>query len=255
MPEREQRVSMLSEWFSRHGIKTVLLDLDDTLLDTNDLFGLQIRRFISSVASKNPQLDWKETYAKFVELNDRASETLAVRKAKFLVVAGELDTHFNISPSFSKHADIVLRIYETSPELIDGAVDTLNAFGEIKMTMGLVTHANASWTNLKIDSHGLRKYFSHIEIVDENRHKSSQDWQRAIDKLRVLPEEVLIIGDNLAGDIISAYKCGVEHGIWIKPKWSVYSKGEIPDGVIKVDNIGQVIDKLIGGETTFNTGC
>lgn len=171
---------------------------------------------------------------------------MAVQKSKLVYVTGELDREFNSAPIFANHVDILLDIYNKAPNLINGAIETLEAFTEIEKAMGLVTHAEELWTNVKIDSHNLRKYFAHIEIVDETRHKGPQDWKKAADNLGLPPEQILTVGDNLEGDINSSFRIGVKHGVWIKPKWSVYSEGKIPKGVIQVDSIGQVVDTLVG---------
>jgi FMN phosphatase YigB (HAD superfamily) len=99
---------------------------------------------------------------------------------------------------------------------------------------------------LKIDTHGLRKYFDHIEICDVNRHKNSEDWKRTFYKLDVNPEYGTIIGDNIKGDIIAGHSIGVRKLFWINKAgaWTPYSTGDIPEETVTVGDLKEVIPIL-----------
>ncbi|MGA2910665.1 MAG: HAD family hydrolase [Candidatus Microgenomates bacterium] len=247
MVERVLPIDLLIGWFKRNEIKGALVDLDDTLLDTNAHFGKWIDRYVSAVVEKNPNLDWREVMAKLVETNNRLYETESVRRRKLAMVAKELDNVFGTYPTFVKHADIVGQIYRKVPLELEGARQTLEMFRAAGIQMGLVTHANRGWTEKKLYEHNLNHFFSHVVIVDEAKFKGPKDWLTAAKSLRLDPEEILFIGDNLRGDIMAAYEIGARRVVWIESPWSVYREGEVPEGVIQVKSIKEVIPALING--------
>jgi len=245
MPEKEKFMSSLGESLNRAGISTIIFDFDDTLIDTSGLFLVQMYRFVSAVVDKNPELNWKDCWKKLAEYDDETYKKMAVRKEKLLVVAKLLDAHFKTAPSFSNHADILLEIYNRVPKLLDGTIDTLDAFKELGIPMALVTHANLDWTNLKLDALNLRQYFKHVEIADDTIPKGSVSWLNTIHALGFIPEQALVIGDSLGGDMVVSFDIGVKHGIWVEPPWNVHGFGEKPDGLIEVKSIKQVPEAIM----------
>ena len=68
-----------------------------------------------------------------------------------------------------------------------------------------------------------------IKIVNEDKHKGEEDWLEAIEDMDVLPEECLILGDNLGGDIIPASKIGAR-SMWLhNGNMVVYETGKVPE--------------------------
>jgi len=252
MQEAESHTQLLAENLKQKGIKAVLFDLDDTILDTNNLFSFWIHAFVSGVVEKNPNLDWREVMDKFTEINNEAFKTLSVDTKKLAFVAQKMDSFFGTHPMFSRHGDVVGQIYKNSPKILPGARETLEAFKETGIPMALVTHANVKWTNRKVEDRDLKRYFTHIEVVNEKRFKGSEDWLNAINILGVKPQEVLVIGDNLQGDINSARSIGVKNLVWIESIWSVYRQGIVPEGITKVKKIGDVIGALIAKPLCFS---
>ena len=70
-------------------------------------------------------------------------------------------------------------------KLIDGVEDTLSA--------------------LQIEESGLKKYFSHIEIMSE---KNESGYRSLIDRLQVSPNKFLMVGNSLKSDIIPVLSIG-----------------------------------------------
>lgn len=68
----------------------------------------------------------------------------------------------------------------------------------------------------------------------------------AITSLGLTPQEVLVIGDGLSGDMNATRNAGVVHLIWIPGPWGAYdTTKQIPEGTIEVNNIGNVITTLL----------
>lgn len=245
MPEIDLELS-LKEKLKNTGISGVCFDLDDTLLNTNNDFGMWMRRFVSAATEKSG-LDWNVAWSKLVEINNQLHQTHFVKIDRLTFAAEKLDEFLGTTPLFANHSDLLLAIYTHSPKKFDGTDETLEDFKNSGLKMALVTHAEVDWTNLKIDQNDIRKYFDHIEIADAGRHKNSQDWAVAINKLGLTPSQVLIVGDNKIGDILAAIKIGVppENCICIESPWEVYNAGQLPEGVVLVKNIKEIVPVLI----------
>ncbi|MBI2357297.1 HAD family hydrolase [Candidatus Dojkabacteria bacterium] len=228
-------------------IQTVLFDLDDTLLQTNAVFTSAIEK-VKEIIGRDPNNKKEHVSEVFEKSLARAFNEVSVNPVNEWPLAFKyMREEIEIS---DETLDLVLQqmygIYTTAPELTAGAVEILEYFSTRKYKVGLVTHAIEDWTNLKLDTHGLRKYFTHIEICDTNRHKNEDDWRKAFDVLQTHPSKGLIIGDNVRGDIIAGKAIGVEKLIWINNQfgWKVYQSGEVPEGTIEVKGLLEIIDLL-----------
>lgn len=204
----------LKKWFSTKRIEVILWDLDDTLLDTYKLFLQQLLQQANDSTyhdfSVNPQ-KWKEV-------------------AKIMAQGLSSD-----EKNFFDGLPILEAIYETAPEFLTGAKTALRVLKKTGLPMGLVTHANESWTQIKVDQRGLKSFFDQIMIISEDKFKDSADWRKAIKRFDVNPENVLVLGDNLTGDIQAAHSIGVKNIVYFPSPWAIYSVGKVPQGVISID--------------------
>lgn len=57
----------------------------------------------------------------------------------------------------------------------------------------------------------------------------------------------MAVGDNIQGDILSAYKARIEHLVWVDKKggWSPYRQGELPKGTRTIANLGELMPLMI----------
>jgi hypothetical protein len=51
--------------------------------------------------------------------------------------------------------------------------------------------------------------------------------------------------DDSLGSIRGAGEAGIETLVWVKPKWDEYAKGNVPEGILKIEHIGQLVEALI----------
>ncbi len=242
----EVGASALREWLDTHGIKAVLFDLDDTLLNTHKKHRELQAQFIASVAQANPELDPKELSDTFNSLSDHVYATHSVHRERWNAVVSLMAEKYGarVTPALYEAKDILYRVYDEPAELMPGAVETLEQFHQAAAHLGVVTHADEAWTAVKLDGHNIRKYFDTVTLADPWGYKGPEDWKRAIDTLGVRPEDVLVIGDNLTGDILAARSAGVAHTVWLPSPWDLYRNGGIPDDVIRADAIADVIPAL-----------
>lgn len=231
------------------GSKTILFDLDDTLLDTHIVFTTAINEVKGYIVEESGE-ELEKVSDIFDKSLVRAYSEVSINPVKeWPTTLKYLQEQIPIpEDTVRKSIERMYSVYGTVPELFDGAKNVLQGLTDSGYTLGLVTHAVEDWTNLKLDKHNLRKYFKHIEICNIDRHKNSSDWHSAFTKLGVHPSKGVIVGDNIKGDIIAGSEIGTETLIWINKGngWSVYSVGEIPKGTHEVKHVvevPQVLDK------------
>jgi len=245
--EFEQQDNLLRFWLESRGIKLILWDLDDTILDTECVFSKKVNEYLDYIDSQLPQYQKDFLSKRLEEVNNEAYKTLAVSPNRWIKVAKDLSEVLSSEETiFISGLPILMEIYKTAPELNEGAIDALETFKSMNLPMGLVTHATEEWTKLKIKERDLYKYLDKIFIVSETKFKEANDWQIAIDSFSVKSEEVLVLGDNLAGDIRAVDLIGVKHKVYFPGEWSVYNSGNIPDGTIIIkDGIKALINRLV----------
>lgn len=245
--KEQSETASLKEWLQGHGVKAVLFDLDDTLLDTCTWERGHERIYLSYVGQKLSEIAPDEFEASFHKAHRAAYLTNSVHSDRWRAIVSTLFDQYGPQAGrvFEDALPILMHIYEDSPPLFPGSQYTLSVFRNASDKVGLVTHAEEAYTYQKLKIHGLLSYFDVVQIADARKYKSKSDWKRAIDALEVRPEEVLVIGDNIKGDIQAAREVGVKYTVALPSSWSVYAEGEIPDGTIQAKNIADVIPKLL----------
>lgn len=240
-------VSRLAEWFDKHGIKAVLFDLDDTILDTYALHKEKEDAYLAYVASRLPQIPKEAIAGKLQALDREAFGSHSVSRERLHAVVAHLAEAYGLESAsiFYDGKPIIMSTYETAPEFLPGAMITLQTFRQAAEKLGVVTHADEAWTNLKLDQRDIRKYFDTVMTADPFKYKGPEDWKRAIDALGVRPEHVLVIGDNLNGDVRAAQSVGVKYAVWIPSPWTIYNEGEVPEDVIRANQLSSVIPTLL----------
>lgn len=111
----------------------------------------------------------------------------------------------------TKHVWIERKLYDTAHnyileayELFPGVIETLE---QIKINKILCTMGNEEIQGFKIKSAGLDKLVDHVEIVPD---KIKETYINLAKKYNLLPEETIMIGDNMKLDILPTLDCGWE---------------------------------------------
>lgn len=234
----------LQDWLKRHGIKSALFDFDETLIDTTSIIEMQKRLYISHLVAKLNGFNFDALLSQLETFDEKYFNAVGVNPRRWEMVVSETAGELGIDQTelLWSGLPILMQIYQTPPRLIEGAVETLDAFASTGINLGLVTHANTEWTNFKLDTLNLRRYFSQIVIADENGHKGHEDWLHAIQASGFNSGNTLVVGDSLVSDIQASAVLGVRNLVWINPK---QNSALVPEGTIVIDNIDQLIHKLM----------
>lgn len=227
------------------GIKAVIFDLDDTLIYTGEIFVQAMAKYVETISALTG-LDPDILKNRIQELNDEEFRKMGVSPKRWDVVINKLAQEIGYESLLKDNLSIFKKIYTQEPRVRPGAKITLDGLRNNNLKIGMVTHASTEWTLRKLSQTGLLDYFDVIEVADENGFKTPEHWQKCMDSLNVQGHECLVTGDNLKGDIISSVSLGAK-AIWIPGHWSVYREGDVPEGVVIMENFSdfhEAVQKL-----------
>ncbi|MCK9368878.1 HAD family phosphatase [Candidatus Dojkabacteria bacterium] len=227
--------------------KTILFDLDDTLIETHEVFRAKIDE-ANQVIADELGIPFIEIHDAFNKENDEAHYIVYVNPKKvWPLVLDNLNKKYKFSKdTHLKALSIIKSVFTTPVRTIDGTRELLSFCKDRGVQLGLVTHAQKRWTNFKLKNTNILEYFSHIEVVNTNRDKKPNDWLRAFKALDTSPKMGMIVGDNKKGDILAGHTIGTKHLVWFDrtETWSLYKTGDLPESVITINSLYQLKDLL-----------
>lgn len=239
--------SPLEGWLDAHGIKAVLFDLDDTLLDTFAWEMAHEDQYLNEVNHRLPAISLDVLTPMFRTAHTEGMKKHSVHRDRFTATVDYISESQGeeVGKAFKAALPVLFHIYEGAPELLPGALDVLDQFTKTGRKLGLVTHAEADFTHQKLSMRNLRSYFDVVRVADARGAKTLEDWKAAIEVLGIKPEEALVIGDNISGDILAAKKAGVTYTAVLPSPWDIHREGHIPEGAIQAITIAEVIPTLL----------
>lgn len=240
--EREgqrERENELRRWFVDRGITYVLFDMDDTLVETGSHYGVRMHAYCEFLSQKSGmgESEWFKLFMKGItDLRDEFSVQPTVLDVPARVLAKMCGAE---GLGLEQQIDKLMEIYELSPEVIPGAVDEVRKVRDAGVDTALVTHADEEWTwQKRLNFIGL---FKDYVCTPTDRSKDVRAWESGMEKLRVKPEEVMIVGDGWESDILPALEMEAGVVVWVR-------NGEDPrneDGVIEIETIADLTETLL----------
>lgn len=226
-------------------IKTVLLDLDDTILDFHKA---------EEVAMRNTLLNFgiepeKEVIELYSQINKRQWERMErgeitrdqVRLGRFELFLQALG---NTAP-----AKEVQAFYEEQLSaghfFIDGAEELLTRLYK-KYDLYIASNGTASVQNRRIRESGITKYFKDIFISENIGHNKPQRefFDYCFERIEGFEKDkTIIIGDSLSSDILGGINAGIKT-CRFNPKGAPCNEKIVPDYEIKSL---EEIDGLLAG--------
>jgi putative hydrolase of the HAD superfamily len=196
-------------------IDAVLLDLDDTLLDTA---GVEQRRFaavLPLLCAAIPDLDpgvFEQRYQAFDDGRDLVDrgvtpyETFRLQRLRHAVApAGLVGRRL-----FAAYLELSYAIADTIQPL-PGALDTLAALRQAGIATAIVTNGEAAWQRRKLELTGLVEAVDAVVISAEIgvAKPDAAPFLRACAALTAAPSRTVMVGDNTAVDIAGAAAAGL----------------------------------------------
>jgi putative hydrolase of the HAD superfamily len=218
-------------------VAAVLLDVDDTLVDTRSAFRTAILQAIDVWLPELPAerrepavLHWAEDPGGFFRAYTRGELTMAEQRRRRVA---DLHAVFGGPELSGEQFDVWVAGYEaafaSAWRLLPGALELLDALAEAGLPVGAVTNASRSLQTGKLARVGLTDRLPLLACVDDvDRGKPDPAmWHRACDLLGLPPARVAYLGDELDVDARGARDAGLL-GIWFDRHGSGHVPGDVP---------------------------
>jgi putative hydrolase of the HAD superfamily len=186
------------------GIKCIAFDLDDTLLDTSQLLvPMAARRACDAMlnagvssdidtclqwrASKAAELTHTEIFSEFIRQKGSPTPEVALQ--------GALKAFYN--------PDVPARL-----PLMEGAEENLKMLS-LKYVLYLVTSGEPAAQQKKIEALQIETFFRKIYLIDTFKQQQKREaFQDILLREKILPEQLISIGNRLSQEIRHAKLCG-----------------------------------------------
>ena len=225
--------------------KAIILDLDDTILDSGDP-NVAWRTVCRDVAADFQEVTAEGLFAAVIDARDwfwdsnqRAREgrldLIEARRTIFRVALlrmGVRDVSRGVLDSMAKRYT-TLRDMAVKP--FPGALQALERLRSTGLKLALLTNGSAEQQRDKIERFDLGVFFDHVQIEGELGigKPDRRAFESVLVALGVAPADVWMVGDNLLADIEGAQRVGV-YAIWIDAHGNGLptDEGVVPDLVI-----------------------
>ena len=203
----------------------ILLDLDDTLIDTANNTKETVKEiyrdyhFAEHFESFNSFFDLYNTNVSklWIGYNNGDVTKEKIQKDRFTDTLIHIDGFTEEKISII-NKDYIGRIVKKGA-LIEGAIDLLE-YLKSKYKIHILSNGFTEMQYQKMESAGLSlSYFGHIILSDiVGINKPHPDiFAYSLNKIEANKDEVIMIGDNLSTDITGAYHSGIDQ-IWYNPE-------------------------------------
>lgn len=222
--EKEASAPLLEQIVEEYQITVFALDIDNTLLKTNEYFwerqdGCSID-LAENFLSATPSEVFVERMAYNLNLVYQEGRLLPIDQK----YREALDKYFkdNHPAEYRKYIKFVKKrladFYNTVPELIPGAEELLHYAYDRDIQQVFNSNAQDHWTRLKVNvfENILGGVSLSYNAVDICYSKDAESWRYSAEMVGGDMEHTLIFGDSLTADVLPAIEAGFKHIVWIK---------------------------------------
>lgn len=238
--------------------EVVFFDLDHTLVDTRRQYRLGLAKTIEEVYNGDVPETFIEQFQKHHDmlwgLYDKRQITMAELRRERIVRAWR---EFGVERSLEE-ADLFQNTlnatFETTLFPYEDTLQLVEALAK-NHRLGIITNGSPDLQDRKMRIVGLDVHFpQETVIISEHVGLAKPDkavYQAACDKLRVEPQEALMIGDNYRADVAGARSFGMD-AIWYVPDPDMVSEFGQKGGELPLTNARDVLARIDALEAVRN---
>lgn len=198
-----------------HNIKTILFDLDDTLLNrenaVQNIVGIIIDQYYEHISPSQQ----RHMLQRFIEI-DRQHYGSNVKRDIFVPFFDE----FPPSKVFpSEGYQEFWNQYFPQCFTLDENTRTGIQILKDKLNVGIITNGSTTRQTAKMQTTGLDEMFEHIYISEAIGYAKPDPriFQHVLNTMDILAEETLYVGDDLRNDVDGSQQVGIK-AVWMNPK-------------------------------------
>jgi putative hydrolase of the HAD superfamily len=241
---------------SRPAAAALLLDVDDTLIDTR---AAMVAAAEATIAQLWPGIGPETRHAAGVRFHSDPGGFFArfttgelsfiqMRQARFADLLASL-APAAADADFARFEEVYAPAFAGGVRLFDDVLPLVEAVGEAGIPMGLLTNSSTGYTEQKLEITGLAGVFAVVATRDTLGYgkPDSRAFHHACRLLGVSPAETLYVGDHLEIDAIAATDAGLS-GVWLRRDTGESQRMTRARecGIQVVSSLSQVPDLLTG---------
>jgi putative hydrolase of the HAD superfamily len=220
-------------------IRAILFDLDETLFDHRRAVAYAATAWTEAVSPGHELLN--ETPALWLDLENKHLPAWHAGECSFAEHRRRRLREFCDRLGLDRPADLdaafadFLRHYEAAWTAFPDAAEVVDAPAVRGLTLGVLTNGVPVMQEAKLRRIGLLDRLDIVLTPDAlggNFKPSPACYLSAAAKLGLRPDEVLLVGDNLALDAIGPTRVGM-HGVWLD-RYGTAPAGAFPGGMADV---------------------
>ena len=193
------------------GIKVILFDMDNTLIDRQRIFREMLTERIGGYHSNVSAEELEEIVNQIVEWDNCGNQSRIVTFQQYVDTYQVDTTAKELNDYWDKNSGKFLHVFEDAAETIE--------YLHQNYRLGIVSNGNAESQRRKIAGLPFIDLFEYSIVSGEiGIHKPDKGiFLKVCEDMGVLPEECIFVGDNYRCDIEGALQVGMKP-IWISSK-------------------------------------
>ena len=201
-------------------LKGVLFDLDNTLIDFLTMKRRCTQAAVSAMIKAGLKMEYKKAYSVMFEMYEEYGTEDQTIFQKFLRKVHKVDYKI-LSAGIIAYRKV--KVNELVPYA--GVKSVLSSLQKKGLKLGVVSDAPRLQTWLRLTEVGLVDYFDVVLGYEDTGElkPSPLPFRKALKKMKLKPEEVVFVGDNLRRDIAGAKKVGMKT---VLAKYGQFSKSK-----------------------------
>jgi len=226
-------------------IKTIIFDLDDTLIKTSQLYN-QARKEFSLLMEKSG-FKKEEALAKLDEIDIKNIRQHGFAKERYPHSLGKTYEYFSQKNGKEINAELKKKIEEVGwqvfkqiPELVDGVYRVLDILSA-KYFLILATLGDPQVQEKKVQLCGLKKYFSEIYVL---KHKNVEEYQNILKEHNLNKKETWIVGNSVRSDLNPGIKLGVNCILIPYLSWKFEEEEPLSTNYLQVNSLEEILNYL-----------
>ncbi len=218
-------------------IKAIIFDLDNTLVDFTRFKEMSVKSAIDAMIDAGLKIDFESAYRKIFQIyEEKGWEYQKVFDDFLLEVLGYVDYKILASGVVAYR-----RAKEGSLVLYPRVTETLLTLLKRGLKLAVVSDAPAlqAWTRLV--QMNLHHIFDVVITFDDTgkRKPDPEPFLKALDRLSLRPEEVIMVGDWAERDVVGAKSLGIRT---VFAKYGNIFKTEISGADWEINSIDEILN-------------
>ena len=226
-------------------IKTIIFDLDDTLIKTSKLYNYARNEFSSLMQELG--FNSEESLIKLDEIDINYIKEYGFVKERYPLSLGKTYEYFSqkngkeINSELKKKIEeIGWQVFRQIPELVDGVYQVLETLSK-KYFLILATLGDPQVQEEKVRVSGLKKYFSEVYIL---KHKNVEEYQNILREHNLDKKDTWIIGNSVRSDLNPGLKLGINCILIPYLSWKFEEEEPLSENYLQLDSLKEVLNYL-----------